>query len=308
MILMYHELTEDGDDVEAWSAVKRTDFVKQMDYLRSKFDVLSLSQAIAQMAQPTSSDRPMAVVTFDDGDRGNRDVLLPILETMDLPVTIFIATGQVQDRRSYWYDRLINALQVDAPVTVALPAASPATYVINETRGAQNWIRIQHLLSSLKKLEPTKREQVVDDVIKSVDRYPPRSPGIAPLAISDIWELADCPLVTIGAHSHCHNILTQLDRQAAFESTARSKELLESWTGRRVSYFAYPNGDFNDAVVSVVMEAGFEAAVTTDPRPWERGEQLFALPRIGVGRYDSLDVFKVGLISGIGRLLLGKSR
>lgn len=308
MILMYHELTEDGDDVEAWSAVKRTDFVKQMDYLRSKFDVLSLSQAIAQMAQPTSSDRPMAVVTFDDGDRGNRDVLLPIIEAMDLPVTIFVATGQVQDRKSYWYDRLINALQVDAPVTVALPAASPATYVINETRGARNWTRIQHLLTSLKKLEPTKREQVVDDVIKSIDRYAPRSRGIAPLAISDIRELADCPLVTIGAHSHCHNILTQLDRQAAFESAARSKELLESWTGRRVSYFAYPNGDFNDAVVSVVVEAGFEAAVTTDPRPWKRGEQLFALPRIGVGRYDSLDVFKVGLVSGTGRFLLGKSR
>lgn len=303
VVLMYHELAEDGDDVEAWSVVRRTDFVKQMDYLRSKFDVLSLSQAIAQMAQPTSSDRPMAVVTFDDGDRGNRDVLLPVIETLDLPVTIFVATGQVQDQRSYWYDRLINALQVNAPVTVAHPAASPATCVVNETRGERNWARIQHLLSSLKKLEPAKREQVVDDVIKSIERYEPRSRGIAPLAVSDVRELADRPLVTIGAHSHCHNILTQLDRQAALESAARSKELLESWTGRRVSYFAYPNGDFNDAVISAVVEAGFEAAVTTDPRPWERGERLFALPRIGVGRYDTLDVFKVGLVGGIGRFL-----
>lgn len=303
VVLMYHELAEDDDDVEAWTVVKRTDFLRQMDYLRSKFEVLSLSQAIARMTQPDGSDRPLAVVTFDDGDRGNRDILLPIVEALDLPATIFVATGQVQDRSPYWFDRLVNALQVDTPVTLSLPSDSSAVYAINETRGAANWIRIQELLSSLKKLEPVKREQVVDDMIKRIEPREPRYRGIAPLSINDVRELADCPLVTIGAHSHCHNILTQIDRQAAFESAARSKELLESWTGRRVNYFAYPNGDFNDAVVSAVVEAGFEAALSTVPRPWNRGEPLFALPRIGVGRYDSIEVFKLGLVGGIGQFL-----
>lgn len=300
VILMYHELAKDGDDVEAWTVVNRTDFMRQMDYLCAKFDVVSLSQAIARMVQSNHPDRPMAVVTFDDGDRGNRDVLLPIIETLGLPVTIFVATRQVQDQRPYWFDRLINALQVDAVVRVTFPAVLPATYVINEVRGAQNWAKIQELLSALKNLEPTTRESVVDDIIDHIGRRDFRSRGIAPLAMSDIRELADCPFVTIGAHSHCHNILTQIDRQAAFESAARSKELLESWTGRRVSYFAYPNGDFSDDVISAVAAAGYEAAVTTAPRPWEEGDSLFTLPRIGVGRYDSLDVFKVSLASRIG--------
>jgi len=303
LVLMYHELAEDSNDVEAWTVVKRGDFVRQMDYLRSKFDIVSLSQAIVQMAQPDSSDRPKAVVTFDDGNRGNRDVLLPVVEELDLPVTIFVATRQVQDQELYWFDRLLNALQIEAPVTVTLPAPSPVTYVINETRGERNWARIQQLLSSLKKLEPAERELVVDDIVKSMERYTRRSRGVAPLAVRDIKELADCPRVTIGAHSHCHNILTQLDRRAVLESATHSKKLLESWTGRRVSYFAYPNGDFNDTVISAVAQAGFEAAVTNAPRPWERGENPLTLPRIGVGRYDSLDVFKVTLMGGIGRFL-----
>ena len=303
VVLMYHEIAEDGDDVEAWTVVRRADFVRQMDYLRAKFDVVSLSHAIARMAQPDSSSRPMAVVTFDDGDRGNRDVLLPVIEQLDLPVTIFVATGQVQNQRSYWFDRLINALQTDAPVTVTLPPPSAVSGVINDTRGARNWAGIQRLLSSLKELEPNTRERVVDDIVKNMPRHDRRSRGIAPLAIDDIRELAGCPLVTIGAHSHCHNILTQLDRQAAFDSAARSKELLESWTGCRVNYFAYPNGDFNEAVISAVKAAGFEAAVTTSPRPWTRGEHLFTLPRLGVGRYDSFDVFKVNLVGGFGSFL-----
>lgn len=303
VVLMYHELAADDDDLEAWTVVKRRDFVRQMNYLRSKFDVVSLPQAIARMTRSGSSNRPVAVVTFDDGDRGNRDVLLPVVEELGLPVTIFIATRQIQDQEPYWFDRLINALQVDAPVTVTLPSPLAVTCVINETRGARNWGRIEHLLSSLKKLEPTMRELVVDGVVKNIERQHRRTRGIAPLSVNDIKELADCPLITIGAHSHCHNILTQLDRQAAFESAARSKELLESWTGQRVSYFAYPNGDFNDAVISAVVEAGFEAAVTTAPRPWGKEEQPFALPRIGVGRYDSLEVFKMNLIGGIEHFL-----
>ena len=301
VVLMYHELAEDTDDVEAWTVVKRGDFVRQMDYLRSRFDVVSLSQALARMAQPDAAGRPPAVVTFDDGDRGNRDVLLPVVEALDLPVTIFVATRQVEDQKSYWFDRLINALQTDVPVTVTLPEPARLTCVVNETRGARNWARIERLLAALKKLEPAVRERVVDAVVKDVERNKRRSRGIVPLTVGDLKELADCPLVTLGAHSHCHNILTQIDRQAAFESAARSKTLLETWTGRRVRYFAYPNGDFNDAVVSAIAAAGFEAAVTTVPRRWEKNESSLTLPRIAVGRYDSLDTFKMNLIGGMGR-------
>lgn len=303
VILMYHELAEDSDDVEAWTVVKRTDFLRQMDYLRANFDVMSLPRAIARMAQPNCADRPIAVVTFDDGDRGNRDVLVPIIETYELPVTIFVATGQVQDQRSYWFDRVINALQVHTPVTVALPPTLPATYVINETRGEPNWAKIRELLSALKNLEPTARERVVDLITDKIAWQDRRSRGIAPLMISDIKELSDYSLVTIGAHSHCHNILTQVDRQAAFESAVRSKDLLELWTGQKVRYFAYPHGDFNDAVISAVMAAGFEAALTTAARPWGTDDKLFALPRIGVGRYDLPEVFKLGLVGGIGHIL-----
>lgn len=300
---MYHELAGDGDDVEAWTVVRRRNFVQQMDYLRTKFDVVSLSEAIARMAQPKRADRPMAVVTFDDGDRGNREVLLPIIRELGLPVTIFIATRQVQDQQSYWFDRLINALQVDSPVTVSLTGALPDTYVVNETRGARNWSRINQLLVALKKLEPKMREYAVDSIIENIGRQRLRPYRIVPLAMSDIKALAECSLVTIGAHSHCHNILTQLDRDAVLASAVRSKELLESWTGQTVNYFAYPNGDFNEEVMATVAAAGFEAAVTTLPRPWNRGDRLLALPRIGIGRYDSLDVFKIKLVGGIRHFL-----
>lgn len=303
VILMYHELADDGDDVEAWTVVKRGDFVRQMDYLRASFDIVSLSHAITRMTQPAREDKPMAVITFDDGDRGNRHILLPIIRKMNLPVTVYIATRQVQDQNPYWFDRLINVLQTDEVITISHPGMLADTYVINETRGAQNWSRIEQLLLVLKKMEPAKREHAVDIIVESTAQQASRPYRIAPLAISDIKALAECSLVTIGAHSHCHNILTQLDRDAILESTARSKQLLESWTGQTISYFAYPNGDFNEEVMAAVAAAGFDTAVTTLPRHWDRNDNLLALPRVGIGRYDSLDVFKVKLLGGLRHLL-----
>jgi peptidoglycan/xylan/chitin deacetylase (PgdA/CDA1 family) len=303
VVLMYHELAEDDDDVEAWTVIRRSNFVQQIDYLRTQFDVVSLSDAIERMAQPSRSDRPLAVVTFDDGDRGNSEVLLPILRELDLPVTIFIATRQVQDQKPYWFDRLINALQVELPIIITLPGKHPDTYAINETRGARNWSRIDQLLVALKKLEPTMREHAVNSIIENIGRQRSRPYRIAPLAMTDVKALAECSQVTIGAHSHCHNILTQLDQDAVFASAVRSKQLLESWTGQAVNYFAYPNGDYNDEVMATVAAAGFEAAVTTVQRPWNRGDHVLALPRIGIGRYDSLDVFKVKLVGGLRHIL-----
>ena len=43
--------------------------------------------------------------------------------------------------------------------------------------------------------------------------------------------------------------------------------------------FAYPYGDYNDAAVSMVKEAGFLCAVTTQPGKARPGDNPYLLPR-----------------------------
>jgi len=121
---------------------------------------------------------------------------------------------------------------------------------------------------------------------------------VAPLTQEGLRALAASPLVTIGAHSDCHNILTQLDPDAARQSIATSKRLLESWTGKEVWSFAYPNGDYDERIAETVMQLGFRCAITTGDRLWARNDSPYGIPRIGVGRYDSLAKFKLGLVGG----------
>lgn len=300
-LLAYHELLEDDVDVEAWTVVRKGEFLRQLDYLDRYYEIVSLDQALARRDAPSGS-RPLAVITFDDGDSGNATVLLPLVEKLQIPVTVYIATRQIADQTPYWFDQVINAVQVDDTIEVDLRRFSLDVYRFNATRGAKNWSEIERLLEALKSLPPDAR---VDAVGTALAQLPsgdaPKRGQIRPMTMADVKALAACPLITIGSHSHCHNLLTQIPAAAAEASVRKSKELLETWTGKPVQHFAYPNGSHDDSIVKIVQRAGFRSAVTFDAGLWSRETSPYRIPRMSVGRYDSLEKFKLNLVGGLRR-------
>ena len=74
--------------------------------------------------------------------------------------------------------------------------------------------------------------------------------------LRDGWEL--------GAHSVSHPDLTRVDAQSLGEEVAGSRAALRRAFPREpVSFFAYPYGRFDHAVVTAVQRAGFTGALTT---------------------------------------------
>jgi peptidoglycan/xylan/chitin deacetylase (PgdA/CDA1 family) len=83
----------------------------------------------------------------------------------------------------------------------------------------------------------------------------------------------------IGAHTLTHPRLSAIPIPEAKNEIADSKKRLEDLFGVNVKHFAYPYGDYNDAVVDLVKEAGFETACTCDPGVAGHGVDLFRLGR-----------------------------
>ena len=82
------------------------------------------------------------------------------------------------------------------------------------------------------------------------------------------------PLVTVGAHSLSHPRLSRLPRHDARREIAGSKAVLEELTGRRVTLFAFPYGDFDAETTRMCEEAGFAHAFSIVPEfvdPCRRG-------------------------------------
>lgn len=291
-ILCYHTLRADDDALEVWLALRMSDFRAQMAFLRQHYRIVSIDEAL----DDPDGRRPRAVVTFDDGDVGLIQHLLPFVEEEHLPVTVYIATRQIESGRPYWFDAVMNALQSQRPVAIDLQGAGLGTWTVRAERTSSRWLDIAAILEMLKRLDPTRREEVAAMIVRQGEAAAPdRFRPLGPMSVDQVRRLSQSRWVTIGSHSHCHNLLDQIPTAAVRDSLARSRSLLEDWTSRPVLHFAYPNGNHNPHVQHVVAETGHRTAVALGDRLWVRGTDPYVLPRIGIGRYDSLSRFALRL-------------
>jgi peptidoglycan/xylan/chitin deacetylase (PgdA/CDA1 family) len=99
------------------------------------------------------------------------------------------------------------------------------------------------------------------------------------LSRREIADLADAGL-TIGAHGHRHVALDAISPAKAGDEIRQSRDLLEDWTGRPVTQFAYPHGFHNRRTKAEVVAAGFESACAVKQALSSTTDDPFALARI----------------------------
>jgi peptidoglycan/xylan/chitin deacetylase (PgdA/CDA1 family) len=300
-VLMYHTVGHDDEAFDAWTVVRRADFLRQMDWLRRHYDVVALDDALVPT---TMLARPRAVVTFDDGEAGLHEHLLPIVEREAIPVVVYVATGQIASGQPYWFDRVMNSAQVARPTVVDVPGLPRLT--LGAACGEREWQAVSALLSALKQIEPEARERAADAVDAALalsQRGLTRR--LAPMSLAQLRDLAGSRWVTIGAHTHCHSLLNQMPLDAALETIERSRVLLREWTGQEVRHFAYPNGNYSGALVAAVERMGFRSAMATVKGLWHPEAGRFDIRRVPVGRWDDLDRFRLNLLGGARSLLGG---
>ena len=285
-ILCYHTLAPDAGGTDGWTALRASDFRAQLSYLRRAYDIVDLDAAL----EGAGGRRPRAVLTFDDGDRGLHAHLLPILRETPVPVTVYVATEQIGTGRPFWFDRVVNALQGAGEIEVG----GLGLFRLPGGGGKPQWAAIRPILQALKAAPPADRERLADLVAGQGGPAP--EPALGPMTRDQLADLAAQDGVTIGAHSHGHELLDQVPLAEAEASVARSRDLLRDWTGQEVRHFAFPNGNHSPALRDMVMRLGFASATILEERTAPRGCDPFALPRISVGRYDDTLRLKLRLV------------
>jgi peptidoglycan/xylan/chitin deacetylase (PgdA/CDA1 family) len=247
-------------------------------------------------------DIPYVILTFDDVYAGNKRVVLPIIERLKIPITVFVSTKAIENQEPYWYDMVIGKLEENTKNTISLDLDRFGLGVRafkKNLLGENRWNKIQQLLTDLKKKLSKERNEIVEYILEQTAQMSNSSKQmLMPMTVADIKEMASSEFVTFGAHSHTHDILPQQDFKTALQNIITSKELLTTWTGQTIDFFAYPNGDFDNNTISAVTQAGFVSATTTHGRPWSLINSALEVPRIGIGRFDSLAIFKLK-VSGI---------
>jgi len=93
-------------------------------------------------------------------------------------------------------------------------------------------------------------------------------------------------LITFGSHTCTHAFLPGLDREGACWEIHESRAKLEKLLGRRITHFSFPYGAFNEGLIEICREAGYEHVFTTVHQPARRGINEFVLGRVRVDPHD----------------------
>lgn len=99
----------------------------------------------------------------------------------------------------------------------------------------------------------------------------------------------------IGAHSHTHSSLTDITRDEVRRELERSRTILNDLIEPTVTSFAYPSGMFDDRIVELLRQVGFQRAVTTEPCLMGTATDPLRIPRIPVSNQLTLRELKVKL-------------
>jgi peptidoglycan/xylan/chitin deacetylase (PgdA/CDA1 family) len=98
-----------------------------------------------------------------------------------------------------------------------------------------------------------------------------------------IREMQASGLVTFGSHSMSHPFLECIiDPAELTKEISGSKQALESLLARPVMSFSYPCGRLNSQVRQKAIEAGYMAAVVTNPGKSIANDDVFALKRLRI--------------------------
>ncbi len=299
-VMMYHEVLPDGVGIPYWSLVRESAFRRQMAHLCEHYEVVSVDAAMDRMqsSEPFSpSSRPLAVITFDDGYAGNFSCALPILRELQLPFTVYIATAAVESGQRHWYDEVTRGLVALGRRSIDIATSrGRLAYSGRHLSDYRRWEAISRIHSALKELPADERQEISSSLAPTA--------AVADLRMmtpDELRQLSNEKSACIGCHTHGHDLLDQISPDQARETILRAQALLTDWTGRTPRHFSYPNGNFTPALAQLVGHLGFASAVTTQERQWRPRDSRYTIPRIGIGRFDNLNLFRAkisGALSG----------
>lgn len=300
LILTYHGVLPPGRPHHPYLSrnfVDRDVFAAHMAHLRQHYTPISLARAVAALRGDAGLPDHPAVVTFDDGFRNNYTQAYPVLREMNVPATIFLATGHIGAAcRMLWTEQVSWVLQHLSAGITSVPVGGATLPVILDSPAAREE-SARALLRHLKSVEAEVRAQSLRWLEAQVasTHIAPDPERYAFLDWAEVEVMASEGLVEFGSHTVSHLLLATGTRGRVRQELADSRDAISARTGRPCTLFAYPNGtarDFTAADQADVQAAGYTCAASQICGFNDLSSDLYALRRFNIGRGHSPALFE----------------
>ena len=247
-----------------------------LDCTREGWTFVSLEQLFFEINSKKKLKKIIAL-TFDDGYLDNLRAAYPVLANKRVPFAVYITTGFIEsDVVPWWY-------QLESVIEWCSKMLTPD----GEFYQAEGLADKNHVFLTIRKKIMSsfdcyhKYLNWIDLEYKKIDCKKHKMF----LSWDEVRELSESEIVTIGAHTHTHPVLSNLSLDDAFKEIQKSKEILEYQTGKKINHLAYPYGGFfeaSDREQGIARRIGFDTAVTTrfGAVNNQYAKNIFGLPRV----------------------------
>ncbi len=303
---MYHRIAD--PPVDRWSlAVSPAHFEEHLHVLSCTRQPFPLAEFIGRLISGTLPPNAVAL-TFDDGYVDNLIAGKPRLAAEDIPATLFLPTGFIDRSEAFWSDELATFILLSrSPQSFELVVRNQAMYFDFDTETAEHGTRpadtskarhaaLWTIWQALRKLEDEERRSAMVKLRSIFAETDHRVSLGRPMTGDEVRTIACDGLVTIGAHTVTHPVLSSLETAACQHEITESKLACEALIGAPVAEFAYPYGDFDAKARAAVKAAGFTVAFSIQHGPATVASDIWAMPRIQVRDVDG-DAFEQALRS-----------
>lgn len=288
VILLYHRINNTNYNLFNIN-VTPDNFDKHIKHLKEQYNVISFEDL-----KYKSIKEPSVIITFDDGYFDNYKNAFPILKKYNIPATIFVTTSGIDSIKEFWWDRLETIFFKNQKLFDSISFdIFNQTYLfdVSSKLVRQKSFYAAHKL--LFNLKPDYRDQILNNFY---DKYS-LEPNIEnrTMSSSELLEIYNSKLITIGAHTINHPALKLLSYNEQYNEIQSSKLFLEKLLGTNIDLFAYPFGhkhSFDKVTEEIVEALGFSFSVSTNRAQVHTNTNCFSLPRFGVENWSEMEFHK----------------
>ncbi|HZP08925.1 polysaccharide deacetylase family protein [Methyloceanibacter sp.] len=252
-------------------------------------DIVSLDEAVRRLRE--EDPRRFVSFTFDDGYRDNLEYAYPLFRKRSLPLTLYVPTDYPDGKGELWWIALEEIVARAEEIELCRDGA---LWTLPTATMPEKYRAYNEIYWWLRRIDEATQRQVVRALAERYDVDMGADCRRLIMGWDEIRQLAEDPLVTIGAHTKSHFAIAKLPPARALDEMTGSASRIERELGVRPLHFAFPYGDPGSAGprdFALAREAGFKTAVTTRKGmlfPAHR-PHLAALPRVSLnGEYQSL--------------------
>ena len=238
-------------------------FAKHVTAIKHRFKVINTRQLLEIIASGDTLREPMAMITFDDGYRGNYDNAFPILRAANVPGLFFLPTSYISSNHVPWWDEVAWLIKNTQHDVIKVPGSNHVIAI--DRRNIKQTIRT--VLTNIKNdatftlAEKIIRLRVVCGCEMSLEN-------------SDLFmtwaQVAEMQQggMDIGSHGHSHEILSHLSTDEQRTELMLSKRLIEEHVNAPVDAVAYPVGGkttYTQETCAIAKECGYKVAFNFIP-------------------------------------------